>query len=196
MKFLWSFIKSFYTAWKLDREQRALEAYLNKKDVTDSLEHIRTTAKSVNNKSTKQKDLNQRTEKLRKRGKDLGLALIIAIALHPAIAGAQIAGGEIQTVVTEQTAEQRIQALSHEDLKAYALELATFARQESDLITDLQKQNQELTDKLDSIDVELAKVQLAIEKLGPAPKLTGSARVFRFLLKAVPTIFAGVAAIK
>lgn len=194
MKKIWQFLLAFFQAWRKQEERRIVEELEVKKSGQDAVQAIHETVQ-VDKKKAKQ--LDKRVSDVLKRGKDLGLVLLLALVL-PLSGHAQTvdASGAITDTPSIIPAEERIQNYTHDQLKFYAREMVDLVRQQQEIISDLQKQNVELATKLDKADKELKAVGSAIAKLSPTAKPHGMGRIMEILLRYAPAVLAGVAAIK
>lgn len=178
-KKLWQFILGFLAAWR-EQERRYAEAEAKyKAAVRESVEKAESLTKSD---KQKRETVKKRIKTAQKRTKDLGLILLLSIAIPAALPA--------------QSAEERIRTLAHEDLKVYAQELVDLSREQASIIIEQQADIDELERRMDLIQPELERVRAGVEKLTNTRSSSGTVRVVNWILRIVPAVFAGIAAVK
>jgi DNA repair exonuclease SbcCD ATPase subunit len=174
MKKILGFILSLISAWRKHEQEQGAEQLQVEQKGEKAILAIKETIESPVS------DPSKRIKKLEKRGKDLGLVIALMVLLP-------VSG-------LAQTAEQRIQTYSLEDLKTYTQQLVELARDQQAMIAELRKQNEDYINRLKTIDKQLDEVNTSLKKLSPVPH--GFAKILDILIKAAPIALAGVAAVK
>lgn len=85
---------------------------------------------------------------------------------------------------------QRIESLSHDELKAYTLDLASLIEDQAKLVSDSIAENSNLMVRMESIGVELVELRKVIERIETQKKERKVTRWFNFFTKIGPVLIA------
>jgi FtsZ-binding cell division protein ZapB len=174
---IWQWIIEFFHEWQAERD-RQIEHQIRAHDrASQSLDVIKDAA-TVD--TDRQEALNNRAGASRKRGKELGLSILLGLA--------------VCGVVTAQDAETRIRTLGLPDLRVYAQELVDHAREQQAIIDAQQLEIEELTQRLQTVDDEVRAIRQSIEELRPTRQRSGWGRVMDWTLRALPIALGVIAA--
>jgi len=174
---IWQWIIEFFRAWQAERDRRIEEQIRAHDRIDESMDVIEKAAKVD---TDRQEALNSRVGASQKRGKELGLSILLGLALCGTAAA--------------QDAETRIRTLDLPDLRVYAQELVNHAREQQAIINMQQWEIEELTHRLQTVDEEVRIIRQSIEDLRPASKRSGWARVMDWTLRALPIVLGVITA--
>lgn len=168
MKWLFSLLRSWFAEWKEEQRQLTIQQENIKQETREAITEIR--------KATEvpPPTHDERMDKLKRRSKELGLCFALLLILPFSLYG--------------QDAYQRIDTLSHEELKTYARSVVDLARDQSTQLEIMATENKELRDRLLTIQKQLAVIETSVEKLAPPAKPRRWVTALRWMTWVVPAV--------